>query len=60
MTQMQMDVADAIDALAEGEGVEFSSGAYVEREKGGDCETYLMGGERLCFVQAYDRVVATY
>ena len=56
MTQTQMDIADTLDEMREGEGVEFQGGIYVERREN---DVYVIGDERLCFIQAYDRVAAS-
>ena len=55
MTQLQMDIADALDEMPDRSGIEFADTIYVER----DGETYVVEGERMSFMQAYERVVAS-
>ena len=50
-TQEQLETADAIYELKIGEGVEFTSGVYVERESP---ERFVIDGRTLCFIEAVD------
>lgn len=54
-TQQDLDIADSIDELQVGEGVEFRNGVYVERESP---TRFVIDGETLCFIQACDRAMA--
>lgn len=55
MTTNQIQLADSLDEMEVGQTIEFTSGDFVKRESP---TRYVLNDERdrLCFVQAYDRL----
>jgi hypothetical protein len=54
MSEREMLIADTLDEMGLYETMDLF-GVRVTRD---DTEVYVIDGERLCFMQAYDRVVA--
>jgi hypothetical protein len=54
-TQEQLELADMLDALEPGEGLETVNGTFIERESD---ITYVVNHERrVSFVQAFDLAI---